>query len=272
MLWQNNLQKFDKRTVLADKRYISYIYLWFSAVSHTFVLHQKTQVMTKLPPGSVIEWNFERSPNRFLQLLSILVPALLIVWVTIGSKPLPEVQQTASLALVPEDIAAERPTYAAFPAGTPQQAQAYIKRFQETAILEYRKYGIPASVKLAQGILESRYGTSELTKVSNNHFGVKCVYRSCKHQNCTNKCDDSCKDYFVNYESGWRSYREHSKLLSNPNYRYAELITKCDNDYKCWTKGLQKKGYATSKSYETKLNAIIKRYNLSLLDDGLTFR
>jgi len=153
----------------------------------------------------------------------------------------------------------------------PDDVSKYVKRFQTVAIAEHQKFGIPASVKMAQGILESASGTSSLTRASNNHFGIKCHYRGCKHRNCINKCDDSCRDYFVKYETAWLSWRAHSLLLSNPDLRYASLISSCGDDYKCWAAGLQKKGYATSKQYQKKLVNIIEKYELDHLDKGNKF-
>jgi flagellum-specific peptidoglycan hydrolase FlgJ len=229
--------------------------------------------MNTYPPGSVVEFNYE--PKKRFNLwnfLSIVSPAALLIWML--SATTPEPKEAAQMSIVPTDLIDLPETgvrKAKLPAHTEPKARAYILRFQVTCLQEYKKFGVLPSVKLAQGILESKFGTSELTAASNNHFGIKCAVKGCKHQTCINACDDSCRDYFVSYESAWRSYREHSKLISNPNFRYASLIKSCGTDYKCWTKGLQKKGYATSKQYERKLNAIIQRYELYRLDDGLLF-
>jgi flagellum-specific peptidoglycan hydrolase FlgJ len=145
----------------------------------------------------------------------------------------------------------------------------YVLRFQKLAIDEMGKYKIPASVKIAQGILESKYGTSYLSVKGNNHFGIKCKGK-CNHKTCINLCDDSCKDYFVSYDSAWASYRAHSLLLSDTNKRYHTLIDEC-TDYSCWAYGLKRKGYATSKTYATKLIKIIEKYNLHVLDNGIMF-
>lgn len=149
------------------------------------------------------------------------------------------------------------------------KVRRYVLRFQKLAISEMESYGIPASITIAQGILESNSGQSDLAVSGNNHFGIKCKAKRCKHKNCINKCDDSCRDYFVKYESAWASYRHHSLLLSNPDFRYISL--QYCNDYKCWADGLQKKGYATSKTYAKKLISIIEKYNLYYLDDAKEF-
>jgi flagellum-specific peptidoglycan hydrolase FlgJ len=145
----------------------------------------------------------------------------------------------------------------------------YVLRFQNLAISEMESYGIPASITIAQGILESDSGQSDLAVRGNNHFGIKCKRRGCKHKNCINKCDDSCRDYFVTYDTAWESYRHHSLLLSNPNFRYISLQS-C-TDYKCWANGLQNKGYATSKTYAKKLIRLIEKYNLYHLDNAKVF-
>lgn len=226
--------------------------------------------MENLPIGSQIEWNYQKQPCSLVRILSILVPAILLFWLvsTHDRKKTGNIQE---MSFVPLSVLEEGFQKEYLPTDINPQLKAYILRFQKTAQEEHKKYGIPASVKIAQGILESRYGTSDLTRASNNHFGVKCIQRGCKHLKCINKCDDSCNDYFVSYPSAWFSFREHSKLLSNPEYRYAALIGSCKDDYKCWTRGLQKKGYATSRQYETKLNALINRYDLHKLDEGVIF-
>lgn len=145
----------------------------------------------------------------------------------------------------------------------------YVLRFQKLAISEMELYGIPASITIAQGILESDSGQSDLATKGNNHFGIKCHRRGCKHKNCINKCDDSCRDYFISYKTAWESYRHHSLLLSNSDFRYFSLQSCAD--YKCWANGLQKKGYATSKTYAKKLIKIIEKYNLYYLDDAKVF-
>lgn len=138
----------------------------------------------------------------------------------------------------------------------------YIDRFKNVAICEMRKYGIPASIKLAQAILESRSGRSELSVKYNNHFGIKCKSSS---QNCVNYADDHPDDKFRIFETSWRSFREHSILLTTAP-RYRSLFKLKKTDYKGWAKGLQRAGYATSKIYARSLISIIERYNLQKFD------
>ncbi len=142
-------------------------------------------------------------------------------------------------------------------------ASEYIKRHKELAIAEMRKYGIPASVTLAQALIESRAGNSRLARQNKNHFGIKCFSKKCKKGHCTNHFDDHHKDFFRNYESVWLSYRAHSKLLQKKRYGKLKSYGK---DYKKWSKGLKEAGYATDKKYDKKLIGIIKKYKLYQYD------
>lgn len=140
--------------------------------------------------------------------------------------------------------------------------KAYILRFQNIAILEQEKFGIPASVTLAQGILESKSGRSSLAVKNNNHFGIKCFSILCKKGHCDNFSDDTHKDFFIKYSSAWSSYRDHSTLLKRWHYR--SLFKK--KGYVAWCNELQRLGYATDKTYAEYLIYIIKKYNLNKLD------
>ena len=142
----------------------------------------------------------------------------------------------------------------------------YIMRFDEVAQSEMKKFGIPASIKMAQGLIESRAGTSKLATKNNNHFGMKCFSTNCRKGHCTNHTDDSHKDFFRNFPNAWTSWRTHSKLLVS-SIRYKPLL-KHGNDYKKWAEGLQKAGYATDKRYADKLIATIEKYELYFLDQG----
>lgn len=139
--------------------------------------------------------------------------------------------------------------------------ERYIKRFKVIAIQEQTKYGIPASVTLAQGILESASGQSTMAIKDNNHFGIKC-HNKCLGCRCANYADDDIYDMFRIFETAWESYREHSKILMGSRYKH---LLKC-KDYKCWANGLQKAGYATSKRYAKNLINIIERYKLYQYD------
>lgn len=142
-------------------------------------------------------------------------------------------------------------------------ADSYIKRFAPVAIAEMRKYGIPASISLAQGLVESRGGTSTLAKKNNNHFGIKCFSKKCRKGHCTNHTDDTHKDFFRKFESPWASWRAHSQILMSARYRNLQAHGK---DYKKWAKGLKTNGYATDRRYDAKLIGMIERFNLQRFD------
>jgi flagellum-specific peptidoglycan hydrolase FlgJ len=144
-----------------------------------------------------------------------------------------------------------------------EQALAYIQRYHTTAIGEMRKFGIPASISLAQGLIESRAGTSKLAKSNNNHFGMKCFSKNCKKGHCTNFTDDTHKDFFRKFKTPWESWRAHSELLASG--RYAKL-KKHGKDYRAWAYGLKSAGYASDRTYAEKLIGIIERYQLYKYD------
>ena len=137
--------------------------------------------------------------------------------------------------------------------------KTYINRFKNTALREARLFNIPASIKLAQGIIESNAGQSKLALKEHNHFGIKCSQRkhNCK---CATYADDTPKDKFRVFSSAWYSYREHSNILRKDRYKH---LLKLDvHDYKSWAYGLQKAGYATNPNYAKLLISIIERYEL----------
>jgi flagellum-specific peptidoglycan hydrolase FlgJ len=139
--------------------------------------------------------------------------------------------------------------------------EAYIERFEKVALIEQDKFGIPASITLAQGIIESAAGQSKMAVKDNNHFGIKC-YNKCIGCRCANYADDDIYDMFRIFETAWESYREHSKILLNDRYKSCFK----SKDYKHWAKELQRCGYATSKRYEKNLISIIETYKLYKLD------
>lgn len=140
--------------------------------------------------------------------------------------------------------------------------EEYVMKFYKTAIAEHKKYGIPASVKLAQGLLESASGQSTLSKKTNNHFGIKWT-PGCELKYVVAK-DDTPTDRFRVYKSAWFSYRDHSKFLMMDRYKPCR---KCNKDYECWARQLKKCGYATSKTYTELLIAIIERNKLYEYDN-----
>jgi flagellum-specific peptidoglycan hydrolase FlgJ len=145
---------------------------------------------------------------------------------------------------------------------TDKQAQDFITRFKEVAKQEQTAYKIPASITLAQGLLESTAGLSRLASECNNLFGIKCFSKSCSKGHCKNFTDDSHKDFFRNFDGFWSSFREHSNLLQKS--RYKDCYT-CKSAV-CWTKELKKAGYATDKRYPQKLQFLIRKFNLTQYD------
>ncbi|MDA8628834.1 LysM peptidoglycan-binding domain-containing protein [Bacteroidia bacterium] len=139
----------------------------------------------------------------------------------------------------------------------------YIDSFHEFAMQEMRNHGVPASITLGQGILESASGNSRLSKECNNHFGIKCR-REWKGRFCL--ADDDAKDEcFRGYESAYESYRDHSLFLKNSR-RYDFLFELKPLNYKGWAHGLRKAGYATNPAYGNILTRIIEKYSLAHYD------
>lgn len=137
----------------------------------------------------------------------------------------------------------------------PSNAVSYVEQYKQIAVAESRRTGIPASIKLAQGILESGYGSSTLAKKSNNHFGIKC---GSGWSGKTVQYKGSCYRVFKN---GNDAYKEHSYFLVKGT-RYKDLFNLKRNDYKGWAKGLRKAGYATNPKYPSILIELIERYKL----------
>lgn len=139
----------------------------------------------------------------------------------------------------------------------------YIKKYAPLAVVEMHEYKIPASITLAQGILESGNGRSQLASKSNNHFGIKC-HRGWKGGKVYHD-DDEKGECFRKYKYVQSSYKDHSKFLSGRK-RYASLFELRLKDYKGWAKGLKKAGYATDRKYPKKLIKIIEEYKLYEFD------
>lgn len=144
-----------------------------------------------------------------------------------------------------------------------QAYQQYVNQYKDIAIEQMQRYRIPASITLAQGLLESGAGRSELTRNSNNHFGIKCnngwTGRRTYHD------DDQRNDCFRVYDNAFESYEDHSKFLAN-NQRYRSLFNLKTTDYRGWAKGLKAAGYATNPIYAEKLIEIIQLYKLYQYD------
>lgn len=146
---------------------------------------------------------------------------------------------------------------------TPEIVNGYINQFKEIAMHNMKEHGIPASITLAQGILESGAGTGLLCRVANNHFGIKC------HKEWTGEYvrhdDDAAQECFRKYDEPGQSYRDHSLFLTSRPW-YAPLFKLEKSDYKGWARGLKKSGYATDPKYPEKLIGIIERYQLHQFD------
>ena len=152
------------------------------------------------------------------------------------------------------------------PAEVEQLRRRYLARYAPVAVREMRAYGIPASITLAQGLLESVAGTSRLATETNNHFGIKCFSRSCAPGHCRNFEDDHHKDFFRSYADPADSYRAHSRFLREGK-RYAGLFRLAADDYRGWARGLSKAGYATDPRYADKLISLVERYDLATYDE-----
>ncbi|MDY0199243.1 MAG: glucosaminidase domain-containing protein [Tenuifilaceae bacterium] len=145
-------------------------------------------------------------------------------------------------------------------------SEEYIKRYQGLAVSQMEKFGVPASIILAQGLLESGSGNSTLAVKANNHFGIKC------HKTWTGPRiyhdDDARGECFRKYRTPEKSYQDHSEFLRGAR-RYAFLFDLNPTDYKGWAYGLKKAGYATDPQYPKKLIRIIEEHKLYALDSGV---
>lgn len=139
----------------------------------------------------------------------------------------------------------------------------YINNYKDIAKSNMSQYGIPSSIILAQGILESGAGTGTLSARANNHFGIKChtgwTGESVRHD------DDSLQECFRKYIDPKESYRDHALFLTSRS-RYSSLFQLDKSDYKAWAKGLRSAGYATDIKYPEKLISLIERYQLDRFD------
>ena len=145
--------------------------------------------------------------------------------------------------------------------------QAYIDQYKDLAIAEMLKYDIPASITLAQGLLESGAGMSELARKGNNHFGIKCHnWRGAT----TYHDDDEEQECFRKYRDVYESFEDHSKFLAHQP-RYRSLFRLKRTDYKGWAHGLKKCGYATSPTYAKQLIGIIELYKLNKYDKATKY-
>lgn len=139
----------------------------------------------------------------------------------------------------------------------------YISQYKDIAMNNMKVYGIPASIILAQGILESGAGRGDLAVTANNHFGIKChvdwTGESVRHD------DDSSQECFRKYSEPAESFKDHALFLTGRS-RYSSLFDLPKSDYQAWAKGLRRAGYATDPRYPEKLISYIERYNLGQFD------
>lgn len=158
-----------------------------------------------------------------------------------------------------------RPTV--IPAAGERSAAEYIEKYKDLAISEMKRTGIPASITLAQGMIESDFGRSSLAREANNHFGIKC------HNGWTGPTithhDDRRNDCFRKYRQPEESYYDHSDFLRTGS-RYTSLFDLSPTDYKGWARGLKKAGYATNPDYANMLIRKIEENNLYYFDRGYT--
>lgn len=143
-----------------------------------------------------------------------------------------------------------------------QAYQQYFDQYKDLAIEEMLRYGIPASITLAQGVFESRAGLSPLATQGNNHFGIKCHGWTGRTMS---QDDDGIGECFRAYDNAKQSYEDHSRFLSG-NQRYAQLFRLDLTDYRGWAWGLKSCGYATNPAYAQKLIDIIELYKLNQYD------
>lgn len=140
----------------------------------------------------------------------------------------------------------------------------YVAQFKNVAMDNMRIYGIPASIVLAQGILESGAGRGDLAVNANNHFGIKCHEdwsgETIKHD------DDAAQECFRKYDNVSESFKDHALFLTTKG-RYSNLFALAKGDYKAWARGLRTAGYATDPKYPNKLISYIERYKLNQYDD-----
>lgn len=153
--------------------------------------------------------------------------------------------------------------------------QDYIKRYKKVAMREMERTGVPASIKLAQGLLESNSGKSSLARSAKNHFGIKCgsqwngdkYYKEDDDYNEQGRLIKSC---FRQYRNAEASFVAHSEFLRDPakSFRYGFLFRLDPSDYKAWAEGLRRSGYATNPDYPKLLISLIERYNLNQYDQS----
>lgn len=178
-----------------------------------------------------------------------IIMALLALTGCASSKQSAKVQSTKSISQAKDDY------------------ERYVLTYYPIAVEQMERHNIPASITLAQGLLESGAGKSKLARTSNNHFGIK-ADKSWNGKR-TSSMDNGRLCYFRKYDSVRDSYEDHSMFLVG-RQRYASLFKLKKNDYKGWAKGLKQAGYAEDKAYPSKLISLIERYELQKYDSYKT--
>jgi len=203
--------------------------------------------------------------NFNIKSVLFLLPCIILLMASCGilkkQRSNPQVQTPVPTSKTrPEESAKSRASQ--IPEIKNYSAITYIERFKQIAIREMNNSGIPASITLAQGILESGNGNSELALEGNNHFGIKCTpeWRG----KSMFKDDDQKDDCFRVYTSPEESFKDHTEFLKRK--RYAPLFELDKNDYRGWATGLKAAGYATNPRYAELLISLIERYNLNRFD------
>ncbi len=173
----------------------------------------------------------------------------------VPAKKIVQPKETEALQTIPNTV--KRPL------STADKVAEYLRVFGPIAQREMKTYKIPASITLAQGLLESGFGTGRLALEGNNHFGIKC-HRDWQGKRIYHD-DDEKGECFRVYTDAGESYRDHSLFLSERS-RYAFLFDLGKRDYKAWARGLKKAGYATDPKYPNKLIRLIERFDLAAYD------
>ncbi|HLQ99165.1 MAG TPA: glucosaminidase domain-containing protein [Sphingobacterium sp.] len=169
---------------------------------------------------------------------------------------------TSKRRAVLQNPKADQPAATYPSSNVPLKSNEYISRYKDIAIREMEMYGIPASIKLAQALLESGNGTSYLAQRGNNHFGIKCG--GDWKGRTVSRNDDRPNECFRAYDNPEQSFRDHSNFLLRK--RYEKLFNLDKNDYRSWAYGLKSAGYATNPRYPELLISMIERYELYKYD------
>ncbi len=223
------------------------------------VAHQQ-----KTEPKNKKWWDVIKDESKDIRTQINLANAATAVGAALTSAQQKQAMKYSNLGFVlSPNFAQKHQVPAAIVAAKMQILQNYIQKYSSTAKEEANLFGVPASITLAQGLLESNAGKSALARKENNHFGIKCR-KKCIGCRCANYTDDSRFDMFRIFDSAWESFREHSKLLSSKRYKHLASLQR--SDYKNWAHGLQAAGYATDQKYASKLIKIIEALQLQRFD------